>query len=107
MPHLFNLAALFSSRNVALVGASDRNWSPRIRDNLRRFGFAGGVYFVNPNREEIWGSKCYPSLADLPEPPDHLALFVPNEQTLEVIEAGGRLKMAGARGAIARANGAE
>lgn len=97
-----NIAALMTPRNVVLVGASDHNWSPRIWDNLIRFGFAGRVFPVNPNRTEIWGTRCYPSLADLPEAPDHLALFVPHEQTLTMLEAGGR---GGARSATIYAAG--
>ncbi len=86
-----NIGALMAPRNVVLVGASDRNWAPRIWDNLRRFGFEGAVYPVNPTRDEIWGVRCYPTIADLPEAPDHLALFVPKEQTLEILETGGKL----------------
>ena len=98
----FNISALMAPRNVVLVGASDRNWSPRIRDNLKRFGFEGAVYAVNPNRSELWGARCYPTLADLPEPPDHLALFVPNEASLDMVEFGGSL---GARSASIYAAG--
>jgi len=29
-----NIGALMAPRNVVLVGASDRNWAPRIWDNL-------------------------------------------------------------------------
>lgn len=83
-----NIGALFAPRNIVLVGASDRNWSPRVWANLQRFGFPGGVYLVNPNRTELWGQRCYSSVADLPEPPDHLALFVPADQTLEILESG-------------------
>jgi acyl-CoA synthetase (NDP forming) len=89
-------------RNVALVGASDRNWSPRVWDNLTRFGFPGKAYAVNPGRDEIWGARCYKSLADLPEPPDHLAMFVPSEQSLETLIEGGKL---GARSATIFAAG--
>jgi acetyltransferase len=96
------IEALFAPRNVALVGASDRNWSPRVWDNLRRFGFEGKVFPVNPNRSELWGARCYATLADLPERPDHLALFVPNDQSLQVLEEGGLL---GARSASIYAAG--
>ena len=81
-----NIGALLAPRNVVLVGASDRNWSARVHENLRRFGFEGGVYLVNPNRAELWGERCYPSLADIPEAPDHLAIFVPADQTIDVLE---------------------
>lgn len=89
-----NIGALFAPRNVALVGASDRNWSARVHENLRRFGYGGGVYLVNPNRTELWGQPCYPSLADLPEPPDHLAIFVPADQTIAVLAAAGGARSA-------------
>ena len=82
--------ALMAPRNVVLVGASDRpgHWSGRVWQNLRRFGFPGKVYAVNPNRPDIWGEPCYPGLGDLPEAPDHLAIFVPAETTLQVLEEG-------------------
>ncbi len=98
------LDALFHPRNVVLVGASDRpgHWSGRVWGNLARFGFKGGRYAVNPNRREIFGAHCYASLAELPEPPDHLALFVPADATLDMLETGGRL---GARSATLFAAG--
>ena len=71
------IARLFHPRNVVLVGTSDRpdHWSRRVWDNLKRFGFAGRVMPVNPNRSEIWGVPCFRGLAALPEAPDHLVLF--------------------------------
>ncbi len=98
----FNLDALMAPRNVALVGASDRNWSPRVWDNLKRFGFPGKAFAVNPGRAEIWGAPCYRSLADLPEAPDHLALFTPNDLSIEALIEGGKL---GARSATIFAAG--
>ena len=46
--------ALLHPRNIVLVGASDRphHWSGRVRANLARFGYEGGVYPVNPRRAE-------------------------------------------------------
>ncbi len=99
-----SLSALFNPRNVVLVGASDRpgHWSGRVWGNLARLGFKGGVYAVNPGRREIFGARCYPDLAALPEAPDHLAIFVPADVTLEMLEAGARL---GARSATLYAAG--
>lgn len=95
-----NIGALLAPRNVVLVGASDRNWSVRVHENLRRLGYPGDVFLVNPNRDELWGSRCYPSLADLPAAPDHLAIFVPADQTLDVLA-----NAAGARSASLYAAG--
>lgn len=98
------IKALFHPTNVVLVGASDRpgHWSQRVYDNLKRFGFAGKVYPVNPNRSEIWGTPCYPRIDALPEKPDHLAIFTPAETTLKILEDGAA---AGARSATVYAAG--
>src|SRR3954468_21902539 len=99
-----NIEALFHPSNIVLVGASDRtdHWSKRVWDNLKRFGFAGRVFPVNPNRREIWGAPCFPNLGALPEPPDHLAIFTPAETTIAVLREGGG---AGARSATIYAAG--
>lgn len=97
-----NIDALFAPKNIVLVGASDRNWSARVHGTLARLGYAGGVYLVNPNRKELWGKTCYPSLSDLPEAPDHLAVFLPADETIKTIEAATPL---GARSASLFASG--
>jgi acetyltransferase len=84
------IARLFHPRNVVLVGASDRpdHWSRRVWDNLVRFGFAGRVMPVNPNRSKIWGVPCFSDVAALPEAPDHLVLFTPAETSLRLLREG-------------------
>jgi acyl-CoA synthetase (NDP forming) len=81
---------LFHPRNVVLVGASDRadHWSRRVWDNLKRFGFPGRVFPVNPNRTDIWGVPCHPRLDALAEKPDHLVLFTPAEIALGNLREG-------------------
>jgi acyl-CoA synthetase (NDP forming) len=98
------IECLFHPNNVVLVGASDRpgHWSQRVYDNLKRFGFPGKVYPVNPNRSEIWDAPCYPKLGALPEKPDHIAIFTPAETTLTILQDGGA---AGARSATIYAAG--
>src|SRR3546814_9787687 len=59
--------ALFSPRAVALVGASDR---PRKNNSrpllyLKKHGYPGAVYPVNPTKTEIDGERCYQSVKDL------------------------------------------
>ena len=74
-----DVEALLDPRNVVIVGATDKpgNWAQRCWRNLGRYGYGGAVYPLNPRREEVWGVRCYRSYAELPEPPDHLAVFVP------------------------------
>jgi acetyltransferase len=102
--HKKDIEGLLNPRNVALVGASDRNghWSRRVWDNLRRFRFDGGMFPINPNRADIWGGPCFASFDTMPEPPDHLAIFTPAATTLEVLRRGAS---AGARSATIYAAG--
>ncbi|MDH3242847.1 MAG: acetate--CoA ligase family protein [Alphaproteobacteria bacterium] len=96
--------ALLHPRNIVLVGASDRprHWSGRVKENLARFGYTGGVYPVNPRREEIWGEPCYADFSALPEAPDHIVSFVPADAVFGVLEDGAA---AGARSALVFAGG--
>lgn len=97
-------SALLRPRNIVLVGASDRprHWSGRVFENLRRFGFEGGVYPVNPKRDAIWGVPCYPSVDQLPETPDHVVSFLPADLVFGLMEESAR---AGARSALVFAGG--
>ncbi|MFZ5790354.1 MAG: acetate--CoA ligase family protein [Pseudomonadota bacterium] len=90
------LAPLLEPASIALVGASPKEGSVgqgMIR-TLKGGGFPGRVYLVNPGYKEIEGEPCYPSVADLPEPIDHVVLGVANarlEQSLtQAIAAGAK-----------------
>jgi len=71
------VSALLNPTSVAILGARETptGWTARIFANLQRFGFAGPVWPVNPRHGEMWGVKCYPDLAALPQAPDHLVLM--------------------------------
>ncbi|MDX1483267.1 MAG: acetate--CoA ligase family protein [Alphaproteobacteria bacterium] len=73
------VAALLDPHNVVIVGASDRpgSWTTRVWRNLHRYNYEKPIYPFNPRRDEIWDVKCYQSMADLPEAPDHLVVLVP------------------------------
>ncbi|HEY7297263.1 MAG TPA: acetate--CoA ligase family protein [Xanthobacteraceae bacterium] len=75
--------------SIAIVGASERSrWATQIFRNLREFGFPGKIYPVNPRSGEVWGVKCYPDLASLPEPPAHAFVLIPAPAVQSVIETG-------------------
>lgn len=71
------LDPLLRPRRVAVVGASPKagTFANQPLVNLRRFGFRGDVYPVNPAYEEVEGLRCYAAVTDLPEVPD-LAVVV-------------------------------
>jgi acyl-CoA synthetase (NDP forming) len=85
--------ALLSPRSVALVGASDdvTKTASRPLRFLRQSGFKGIVYPVNPRRDTVLGERAWPSLAALPEAPDHAFILTPTEVVIPAVEECGRL----------------
>ena len=63
--------ALLHPASVALYGASDDvdKMGGRPVQFLKRTGFAGRIYPINPRRDELQGLKAWPSLQSLPEVP--------------------------------------
>ncbi len=66
------IARLLSPRSVAVVGASAdaTKMTGRPVGYLRKHGFTGEIYPVNPRVTEIGGLTCYPDIASLPQAPD-------------------------------------
>jgi acyl-CoA synthetase (NDP forming) len=66
------LDALWTPESVAVVGASadPKKTGGRPVHFLRKHGFQGAIWPINPRAEEIEGLRCYASVADLPGAPD-------------------------------------
>jgi predicted CoA-binding protein len=66
---------LRAARTIAVVGASPdpSRTSHGVMRYLQRVGYR--CIPVNPNADEVLGERCYPSLADLPEPVDLVDVF--------------------------------
>jgi acyl-CoA synthetase (NDP forming) len=56
-------------------------------EGARSCGFEGVLYRVNPRYDEIDGEPCYPSLAALPETPEHAAIMLANERVEAALDA--------------------
>jgi acyl-CoA synthetase (NDP forming) len=74
------LLAMLEARSVALVGASKREGSfgARMLAEAAKSAAKPVIYPVNPRYTDIDGRRCYPSIADLPEPVDLALLAVPD-----------------------------
>ena len=97
--------ALLDPASIAIVGASDRNgsWAKRVFRVLKRGGYTGTIYPVNPRVETVWdGQTCYRDLASLPGTPDHVVVLVPGAAAIDAIRAAGE---AGARSATIFSSG--
>jgi len=83
---------LLRAKSVAIVGASQKGaWPQGIYRNLKGAKFRGGVYLLNPNYTDLYGDKCYPNLAALPEVPEELLVLIPTRAVLGVLEEAARL----------------
>ena len=93
MAEFADLGRFFAPRRVAFVGATEdlAKFGGRCMRLLIDFGFPGEIYPVNPKRSEIFGRKCYPSLADLPETPDHVGIVLPAAGVAAALEGCGKL----------------
>jgi len=80
--------SLLYPRSIALVGASDdiRKTGGRPLQFLRRAGFAGRIYPINPNRAEVQGEKAWPRLAALPEVPEHVFVLSPTDSVVPTVQ---------------------
>ena len=100
------LTPLLAPRSIAVVGASMREGFPgnTIIHEIRRGGFAGALYAVNPNYDEIEGIACHAAIDDLPEAVDLAVLIVANHrleaQLVAAIEAGTRAAVIYSSGAL-------
>src|SRR5262249_5421526 len=70
--------ALFRPRAVALIGVSDDagKTAGRPLRFLRKHGYAGPIYSINPNRSSVQGERAYASLAEAPGPIEHAYVLV-------------------------------
>ncbi len=82
-------AGLFDPQSIAIIGASDDSARPTGRPLafLRRAGWGGRIYPINPKREAVQGEKAWPTLDVLPEVPDHALILLPTEGVGEAVAA--------------------
>jgi acetate---CoA ligase (ADP-forming) len=80
-------AAFFAPRSVAIIGASDdvSKTAGRPLAYLRRAGFDGSIYPINPRRSTVLGERAWSSLDDLPEPVDHAFILTGSDAAVDAV----------------------
>ena len=88
VPAFPDLTHFFAPRSVALIGATEdiSRYAGRSMRLMLDFGYRGQLFPVNPKYRKVHGFDCYPSVRDLPAPPDHVSVAVPAERVLDVLE---------------------
>lgn len=95
-----HVRSLLFPASLVVVGASPRNVAAIetvVASGVRAWG-------VNPNRDEVAGLRCYPSVAELPEMPECAFLMVNHERVEDAFEEAAA---AGVRAFVVPGVGAE
>jgi acyl-CoA synthetase (NDP forming) len=73
------LGQIFTSRSVAVVGASNNSgkFGYALFDTIRRSGYDGVLFPVNLREEQVQGVRAYRSIAAVPGPVDLAVILVP------------------------------
>jgi acyl-CoA synthetase (NDP forming) len=84
--------ALFAPQSVAIVGQSNdaSKTAGRPLKFLLQMGYAGRIYPINPGRDSVLGQRAWPSIAALPETPDHAYIVTPTDAALDAVEECGK-----------------
>ncbi|KAG0771986.1 hypothetical protein G6F22_016052 [Rhizopus arrhizus] len=98
------LDCLLNPGSIAMIGASAN--AGRIGgmplELLTRFGYAGGIYPVNPKYQEVFGKRCWPDIEAVPEPVDLAVLAIGAAEVTPMLR---RCHAKGVRAAIVYAAG--
>jgi acetyltransferase len=86
MPH--PLDSFFAPDSIALIGASrDLEKIPgRLLSMLRKNGYPGKIFPINPNYGDIDGLKCFAAIADVGQPIDLAIVIIPAKAVLGALE---------------------
>src|SRR5579859_940782 len=73
------LDAMFRPRDVAVIGATDREGSVgrTVLHNLLTAGYKGRVYPINPKRTELLGVEAFPAFGHVPDAVDMAVIVTP------------------------------
>ncbi|WP_421849564.1 acetate--CoA ligase family protein [Oricola sp.] len=96
---MHDLSRLLRPKSIALFGGG---WAVNVAEQLRKSGYDGDIWPVNPKRSDIGGIPCLPSIDALPAAPDASFIGVNREATIDVVRA---LRDMGAGGATCFASG--
>ena len=99
-----DISKLLRPRAVAVVGASEKSGfgGDTCRNILENQADTSHVYPVNPKKETVFGKKCYPTLADLPEEIDLVILCTSQKTIVDFLK---QAKVKGAGAAVVYASG--
>lgn len=94
-----DLNKLLRPDSIAVVGASENldGLGGGTSKNLLDYAEdANRIYFVNPNRTQIFGKKSYSSVSEIPDTIDLLVICTPQKTVLSILREGAKKGIGGA-----------
>ncbi len=88
-PRFADLAPLLNPASIAIIGATPdpKKVGGRPIRYLRRYGYRGRIYPVNPKYDVVQEQRCFASLAALPERADMAIIALPADAAIEAVRA--------------------
>ncbi|MGA2159798.1 MAG: CoA-binding protein [Dehalococcoidia bacterium] len=84
-----SLDYLFNPSSIAIAGVSPDASTPNLAQlfvtTLRDFGFKGQIYPIHPSGGEIFGTKVYTNVREIPGPVDYVISAIPARFTPQLI----------------------
>lgn len=83
------LHAALEPESIAVIGASDNPHKVGGRPllYLKRYGYRGRIYPINPARAEVQGLRAFGGIEDTPEPPELAVVAVAGDEAVRAVEA--------------------
>jgi Acyl-CoA synthetase (NDP forming) len=83
-----DLGLFFEPRSVAVIGSLETGFSGGgvIIENLRKFGFPGKIYPVNPSYDEVLDMRVYPNINEIPEVVDLAIVITPTRVVPSIVK---------------------
>lgn len=82
-----SIGGFFSPRSVAVIGASENpnKVGGRPIYYMKKFGYSGKIFPINPKYSEIQGIKAFPSIQALSETPEAVIIALAGKNAVEAI----------------------
>jgi acetyltransferase len=92
-----NLSKMFRPRSVAVIGASSQVGSVghTVVANLKRSGFRGEIYPINPKYDSLLDLRAFPSIGALAHPPDLAIVATPADTVPNLVRECGEAGVPG------------
>lgn len=88
-PSVHELDGLFNPKSIAIAGVSASRGAASGRTflgPLQEIGFEGPIYLIHRTATAIRGTKCYPSLLDVPGSVDYVISSVPARAVSQLLD---------------------